>query len=130
MARCAAAPNSCDVIMHLVLDDHHNCYETGPLTFTEVVDRVRDGQYGAIHRVLSLTFVGDLGIAADVTREVACAIYVDSARHPIIWNGPAFRFVERELSCLHAEECAWEDAAGRFADRKRDMQRRNRELDA
>jgi hypothetical protein len=118
------------MVMHLVLGRDGVAYETGPKTFREIVADVRDGQFNDVYRVLSLTFVNGSGRAADVTIEVACAIFVESREHPISYGSAAFKFIERELSCAHAEECAWEEARERFHDRQRDYHRDMMRLDA
>ncbi len=125
MSRTFVERSPLNAALHLVLDAANTSYETGPMTFDEVVELVRDGQFEDVHRVLSLTFVDGVGTAADVTREVACAIYVASPEHPIDYDSKIYNFIERELSCQHAEECAWVDMARRYHDRSRDLHRRN-----
>lgn len=109
------------VVMHLVLGADNVAYETGPMTFDDVVDAVRCGQYRDVRHVLALTFKDGEGIASDVTEKVARKIYAQSPDHPIAYGGDAYIFVERELSFEHAERCAWEDARERKSERRRDM---------
>lgn len=108
-------------VMHLVLGANNTTYETCPMTLKDVVDAVRDGQFSDVYRVLSLTYVHGVGKTADVTRDVARAIYAEARDHPIAHGSEAYFFVERELSCASAEECAWEDARERGAERRREL---------
>lgn len=110
-------------VMHLVLGADNILYETGPMTFDDVVDAVRCGQYRDVRHVLSLTFENGAGTAADITRDVARRIFRDRGDHPIAYGGDAYIFVEREMSCWHAEKCAWEDAMERHREQRRDMMR-------
>lgn len=112
-----------NVVMHLVLGADKVAYETGPMTFGDVVDAVRCGQYRDVHHVLSLTFEDGIGTAADVTRAVAERIFYDRGKHPLSYRSDAYIFVEREMSCWHAEKCAWEDAIERHHEQRRDVMR-------
>lgn len=111
------------VVMHLVLGADNILYETGPMTFDDVVDAVRCGQYRDVRHVLSLTFKDGTGAADDVTMKVARAIFYHAKSHPIAYGSDAYIFVERELSVAAAERCAWEGAVERRCERVRDVMR-------
>ncbi len=112
-----------DLVLHLVLGADSTCYETNPMTFEQVVGAVRCGQYGDVHHVLALTFDDGVGSADDVTEAVAKKIFYQRGRYPIHYGGEAYKFVERVLSCRHAEMCAWEDSFERMYEQRRDMMR-------
>lgn len=103
MTPSSRAPLS--VFFHLVLDADKVCYETGPLDFDEVAERIRDGQFGDVYHVISVKFENDVvGVARDTTHDIAIELFRSSGKHPLIERSPAYTFIERELSPWHAAE--------------------------